>query len=347
MTALSCYAVIPAYQPDDRLPALAAQAAESGFETIVVDDGSGPDYADIFSRTAEHAHVITCPVNRGQGHAMTEAFALLQPNVPAGSVIVILDCDGQHTVKDALRLCEAAAQAPGTLILGSRKQSKDSPLRSRFGNAVTRAVFKLASGVRIYDTQTGMRAFSASLLPKLLAVPGERYEYEMNTLLQFAECGIPMREMDIATIYIDNNAGSHFHPLRDSARIYKEILKFSGASLISFFIDYLAYSLLLLGFGSGAALAANAGARLISATANYQLNRRFVFHADGSIGKSALQYAALAAGILLCNTVLLWGLTAKLGMNALAAKLIVELLLFAASYLIQKRLIFRRKALAA
>ncbi len=347
MNKTSYYAVIPAYEPDDRLITLARQAKENGFETLIIDDGSGESFQPIFDRAAQYAQVLSYPDNQGKGHAMKEAFSLLQANAPKDSVIIVLDCDGQHTVKDALRLCDAAAGEPGTMILGSRRQSSASPLRSRFGNAVTRSIFRFVSGVRIYDTQTGMRAFPAALLPELLAVPGERYEYEMNMLLQLAERRVPLRELEIETIYIDNNAGSHFHTLRDSWRIYREIFKFSGSSLLSFLIDYLAYSLILFAAGTGASLFANVGARIISASANYQLNRRFVFHDSSSAAKSALQYFALAAGILLCNTGLLWVLVTKLHFNAFGAKLIVELLLFAASYLIQKRVIFRKRPLTA
>ena len=347
MNAQTIFAVIPAYEPDRRLIDLVQEVKAAGMKAVVVDDGSGDVYRSVFEEAAAYANILSYPENHGKGHAMKKAFSLLQANVPKDSIIVILDCDGQHTVKDALKLCEAVRKDPAKMVLGARRQSKDSPLRSRFGNAATRTVFRLVSGVRVYDTQTGMRAFSAALLPELQKVPGERYEYEMNMLLQLAERKVPIEEVEIETIYIDNNSGSHFHAFRDSWRIYKEILKFSGSSLVSFLIDYLAYSLILLAAGTGAALFANIGARVISAAANYQLNRRFVFRAEGSAGKSALQYFALAAGILFCNTGLLWLLTAKLSMNAFAAKLIVELLLFAASYLVQKRVIFRKQPLTA
>ena len=347
MNKRSNYAVIPAYEPDERLITLADEARQNGFEVLIVDDGSGEQYRRIFAEAARSASVLSYPENRGKGRAMKEAFSILQPNIPKNSVIVILDCDGQHTVADALRLCDQVCETPDTVILGSRKQSRRSPMRSRLGNAVTRGVFRLVSVTKVYDTQTGMRAFSASLLPELLSVPGERYEYEMNMLLQLAEHGIPMREAEIETIYIDHNAGSHFHPLRDSWRIYKEILKFSGSSLLSFGLDYLLYSLIVLIAGSGAALAANIGARTVSAAANYELNRRFVFRDNRSVGRTAPQYFALAAVILLSNTVLLWSLTEKLGINAFIAKLFAELILFTISYLVQKRIIFRRRPVAA
>ena len=170
--------------------------------------------------------MISCPANHGKGHALKEAFSWLRGCIRDGDIIVTLDCDGQHRTEDAVRLSGAAARETDTVFLGSRKQSAASPLRSRFGNAVTREAFRLSTGTAVYDTQTGLRAFSARLLPVMLEIPGERYEYEMNVLLYCSRQGIPIREIPVKTVYIDNNAGSHFRVLGDSWRIYKEILTF-------------------------------------------------------------------------------------------------------------------------
>lgn len=335
-------AVIPAFEPDGRLLSLLLELKADGFAVLVVDDGSGETYRPVFQLAADMAHVLTLRENRGKGCALKQAFSWLQVQYPGEHTIVTLDCDGQHRAADAFVLCRAAAQQPGTLFLGSRRQSKASPLRSRLGNAVMRGVYALATGLRVRDTQTGLRAFSARLLPLLLEVPGERYEYEMNVLLQCAQQGIPVSEIPVATIYLNHNAGSHFHALRDSWRIYRQILAFSASSLLGFAIDYLLFSAFVL-LGGGTA-AANIGARVISASVNFAVNRFAVFRAEGSLLRSALQYAALAAGILLCNTLLLQLLTAVLQWNALAAKLAAELLLFLCSWLVQRNLIFRRKS---
>ena len=268
-------------------------------------------------------------------------------------VIVVLDCDGQHTVEDALKLCGDASDEPDALWLGSRKQSPDSPLRSRMGNAITRYVFRLVSGTRVYDTQTGMRAFSAAYLPLMLQIPGERYEYEMNMLLAFSKRKISIREREIATIYFDNNAGSHFHTVRDSFLIYRDILKtsmkFSVSSLLSFAADYLLFSLFLL-LMPGAlktavfgAASANILARILSASLNYYLNRRYVFQDERAIRKSAFRYFLLAAGILAANTGILFLLTKVLRMNVFTAKLFTEAGLFLVSFLVQKSLVFRSR----
>ncbi len=252
-----------------------------------------------------------------------------------------VDADGQHLLQDVLRICLAAQQEPEALVLGGRSFAEKVPLRSRLGNGLTRWVFRLSTGVRVYDTQTGLRAFSRALLPELLEIPGRRYEYEMNMLMDFARRGRPIRELPIQTVYLDGNRSSHFRPLQDSARVYGEILKFSAASLVSFLLDYGLFSLLsALG---GAVTVSNLGARLVSGIANYSLNRRLVFESKAGLGRSGLQYVLLAAAILAVNTLALWLLVTLLGWNRYLAKLLVELLLFAVSYVVQKRWIFHRR----
>ena len=90
------------------------------------------------------------------------------------------DKDWINCVEDVLAICSIAEKAPNTLVLGSRKLKENEPLRSKFGNTVTRFVYYISTGLKVHDTQTGLRAFRAELIPVLRDIPGERYEYEMN-----------------------------------------------------------------------------------------------------------------------------------------------------------------------
>ena len=334
------FAVIPAFEPEEKLVEITRGLKRRGFEVLVVDDGSGEKYAGIFQEVGKDAFVISFPANHGKGHALKAAFACLERRARDGDAVVTLDCDGQHRIEDAVRLCDAAAREPGTLFLGSRRQSRASPLRSRFGNAVTRTLFRLGAGIAVGDTQTGLRAFSAGLLPQASRIAGERYEYEMNALYHCAKRGVPVREIPIETLYFDHNAGSHFRPVRDSWRVCREILKFSASSFLGFLIDYSLYSLLTL--RGAAPLSANVAARCVSAAVNFSVNRRFVFRDSGPIRTSAARYFALALVILACNSAVLGGLTLALGVNPYLAKVLTELILFLCSYLAQKRVVFAK-----
>lgn len=337
-------ALIPAYKPDAGLLQLLKLLKETAFSIILVDDGSGEAYNDIFHAAAAYATLLSHPINQGKGAALKTGLTYIQTHYKH-AVIVTMDADGQHTVPDAETIVKEAGNHNNTLILGSRKLKKTAPLRSRFGNAATRLVFRLTTGISVYDTQTGLRAFRMELLPFLLSVDGNRYEYEMNVLLLCAKQQIPIKEIEIETIYQNQNAASHFHPIQDSARIYWEILKFSAASFVSFLLDYLLYTLLSLLTASmpQSLLISNITARMVSAAVNYIINRKLVFQDKGNAARSAIQYILLAAGILLGNTLVLNALVGGLGCNRFAAKLLTELLFFLLSFLVQRFIIFKKE----
>ena len=353
-------ALIPAYEPDAKIIDLTKELKDRLFDIVIVDDGSGPDYADLFDRLSKDATVLTHSENRGKGAALKTGLSYINKYMAytesvltgAGTetisgrdaVIVTADADGQHLPDDVQRVAEIAAARPSALVLGSRALAGDIPARSRFGNTVTRHVYSAATGVKVHDTQTGLRAFHRSMIPRLLEIEGDRYEYEINMLMQLASEGVPIIEERIETVYEDNNSGSHFRTFRDSFRVYKEILKFSASSLISFAIDYCMYAALLAltgaaGVANGLVIS-NIGARLVSGAVNYTLNRRLVFRSRTGFAKSAAQYILLAAFILAGNTIVLTTLAGTLGINSLLAKLITESIFFVISWTVQKYVIF-------
>ncbi len=332
-------ALIPAYQPDKELVYVVEKLAKEHFRIIVVDDGSGQEYDEIFHLVSSFAQVLTHTENQGKGEALKTGLQYIAKHISPPYLVVTADADGQHKIEDILHVCQSAEQFPDSLILGSRRFENNVPFRSRFGNTVTRLVYRLNSGVSVYDTQTGLRAFSDKLISLMLSVSGSRYEYEMNVLIETAKKKIAIREIAIATVYLENNASSHFQPVRDSCRIYKEILKFSASSFIGFLTDYGLFCL----FSSltGMLTFSNVVARIFSSILNYTLNQKLVFHSESSIVKSAVRYFLLAGLILLCNTLLLKGFV-YLGVSAWLAKIFTEILLFLCSYLVQHHFVFRK-----
>ena len=201
-------ALIPAYQPTEILAKLVRQLYLSGFWVVLVDDGSGKTYQWLFDRCVPYAKVLHHEVNAGKGRALKTGLAEIIQHYDFSYVVVTVDADGQHCLEDVIAVCRIADRNPGALILGSRTLKERVPLRSRFGNTVTRLVYRISTGLNVHDTQTGLRAFHVSLIPVLLSIAGERYEYEMNVLLYCAREKIKIKEQEIETIYIDNNAAS-------------------------------------------------------------------------------------------------------------------------------------------
>ncbi len=158
-------ALIPAYEPSQTLPELTKRLYRAGFQPVVVDDGSGEAYRQVFGEAARFADVVSHEENRGKGRALKTGLSHIRDKFPQSRVIVTVDADGQHSVEDAVRVSDLAVWNQGALVLGSRTFGDGCPARSRFGNTVTRFVYRLTTGARVTDTQTGLRAFGAELIP--------------------------------------------------------------------------------------------------------------------------------------------------------------------------------------
>jgi len=335
-------AVIPAYRPDEVLRDIVADLVAAGVLVVVVDDGSGARAGPLFEGLAGDARVLHHAQNRGKGAALRTGLAWVQERFPAETIVVTVDADGQHRVADVVRVCDAAGVRQ-SVVLGARMDDESTPLPSRVGHVITRAAFWLATGKRITDTQTGLRAFRADMIPFLLEVPGQRYEYEMNVLLGLTRDGVRIDEVGIETVY-DAQTTSHFRRIVDSLRIGRDLFAFSASSFASFLVDYSLFSLGAIVFGSLAVphglVWANVIARVCSASVNYTINKRIVFKSVGHVSRTAVQYFALAAAILVANTTLLSFLAGTLGVNPWLAKIGVEALFFTVSWLVQHRVIF-------
>jgi len=219
--------LIPAYEPDNKLIKLVKDLSKEKVDIIIVDDGSGPNYQDIFKTCKKYSKVISYEINKGKGHALKTGLKYIKENYNNAYIIVTMDCDGQHTIKDANKLIKECSNNKNTLYLGKRIRSEKTPIKSRLGNSITRFVYKKVAGLDIYDTQTGLRAFSNNLIDYMVEIEGDRFEYELNVLLKCAKDKIKMKEIEIETIYEDNNSGTHFNAIKDSYRIYKDIIKHS------------------------------------------------------------------------------------------------------------------------
>ena len=334
------YVLIPAYQPDARLPRLILELhrADPSTKIVVVDDGSGQKFSDIFEASATAgAHVISYEHNRGKGYALREGFTWIR-DVAGDSpeCVVTADADGQHTLNDIFRVGRTCTDT-GKSVLGVREFVGHVPARSRIGNTATSALFWLATGWKLKDTQTGLRAFPVALLPELLEVQGDRYEYELRVLLHLAKFRHPVTQIPIETIYEAGNPTSHFRPLQDSARIWAPLLKFAASSGVATVIDYVL--VLVLNALTGALFFPVVAARMVSASVNFAMNRR-VFEATGvPLRRSALRYAALAVAVIAGSYTMLAVLTG-IGMPLWIAKIVADTTMYLVSYSAQSRYVF-------
>ncbi len=369
MNLKDCCVLIPSLEPDEKLPKYVKELAAGGFgQILVVDDGSGAQYQPIFEKIAswERCTVLHHPVNRGKGAALRTGFEHILNHTEFQGVITA-DSDGQHTVPDTQHLADLLNPDKDELLLGSRdfsRKSKAVPPKSRMGNRITSCIFALLYGHWLPDTQTGLRALNRHMLSEQLTVTGDRFEYEMNQLIFCAAHHIKMRVVPIETVYLNENKGSHFHPFRDSWRIYKLILtgffKFISSSLIATLIDLGIFSIVnsyvlqyLMSeskvefFGeklSARFLVATAIARVCSSIVNFMLNKNFVFRLQKSKGALA-RYIILVICVLIVSSLSVsvisnWLNIAPNSVLNTLVKAIVDTILFFLNFRIQKNWVF-------
>ncbi len=352
MSKVNVVAVIPAYNPDEKLLNTISHLVQSGFsEIVVVNDGSAPSSEHVFTEAQNRfgCMVLTHAVNQGYGRALKTAFNYVLLHYPEHVGAVTLDADGQHAAADTLRCARELEQHPECLILGCRDfGGTHVPWKSRAGNVITRNVFRFLCGIKVSDTQTGLRAYSRELIRHLIGASGERYEFCSSVLIETKKRDIPIREVKIETIYIDGNSSSHFRALRDSARIYGLIILFLLSSIASFLVDIVLFSIILsltkelsLAYNT---LIATYLARIGSAVFNYQVNRNLVFCKGQK--HSLIRYGFVCVLQTTASFLGVFWLTKLLGISAIPVKVFVDMLLFVISFQIQREWVFRRRSRA-
>lgn len=335
--------LIPARRIEPALEPLVDALLDAGFAAIVlVDDGSPLEDKPIFDSLAAKpgVHLLRHAVNLGKGRALKTGINHFLNALPGFAGLVTADADGQHSAADIARVAEVLLAAPGRAVLGCRSFTGHVPLRSRFGNGLTRLIFHFVSGHEVGDTQTGLRAFPSALLPGLVALPGERYEYEMTVLAHLCRHGKAPIETPIATIYIDDNRSSHFNPVRDSMRIYFVLLRFYASSLISAGIDLAVFG---AAFWVTHSILVSMIAGRTSSLVNFLFNKRFVFNSGVSLKGSLWRYYLLALAIATASYGSIDSISVYWHWNVLATKVAVDTILSLASFSIQRTFVFPAK----
>ena len=353
--------VLPSLDPDDKLLTVIDGLLEYGFtDIILINDGSKPENMHYFETAAQHPQVqlLHHEVNRGKGAALKTAFTWFLENRPEGAGVVTVDGDNQHHPEDT-KACAAHMLESSKIVLGVRDFSLPQvPARSRTGNRITSMVFKIFVGMKISDTQTGLRAFPRSVLERLLTVSGDRFEYETNMLLFMKQKELDFEEVKIRTVYIEENKSSHFHAVRDSWRIYKLILahffKYTASSLVSSVVDWGVFVLMTAWLKTsltGIALTAIPliVARTTSSWVNFVINQKLVFHSECSTCKALFKYYVTAVPLAVAQMLLTHAINSAFSIDEHAVLLrsliyaVVMTVLFFVNFFIQQKWVFTTK----
>lgn len=348
--------VIPALNPMTNLVGFVREMLGRGIQqVIVVNDGSNRSFHDIFHQLEEleRCTVLTHHVNRGKGRALKTAFAYFIEHFAYLDGVVTADADGQHAIEDIVKVCERLSLEQGSLILGVRNfRDKNVPKRSYMGNLMTSRIFQLLYGYYLNDTQTGLRGIPASELEWLVKTNGERYDYEINMLIKARQRHLGFTTIPIKTLYFNNNSGSYYSTIKDSALIFTRLVSglilYSGSAVISGFLDILSFFLLNSVFLTALSapvriFASTVIARVISSLFNYLMNRKIMFADTGKPANSAVRYYILCISLMMTSYGLVYTVSLLWRVNESIIKLIIDSVLGIVSYQVQLHWVFRSK----
>lgn len=338
-------ALIPAYKPSPILPKIVAQLMDSGvFQAVIcIDDGSGTNYGEIFHKLKQAgAHILPHSVNLGKGAAIRTGLNEFLTKYPKSVGVVTLDADGQHLSSDAIKIGTELLNN-NELILGKRTFNSDEiPLRSRFGNALTKYVFSFMTGLSVADTQTGLRGIPATFIPDLLRLKTSGYDFELDMLILTKTSRIKITEIPISTVYEHGNSTSHFNPIFDSLRIYFVFLRYAWVGFLSFLLDFGIFMFFLHIFQLPIATA-NVGARSISSTFNFILNRQLVFKSKSNIYKEYAKYFGLMLYVIIVNTSIVYFAYNYITKFSAVVKISAEVVTFFITFLVSRSFVFKDK----
>lgn len=216
------YILIPAYRPDHLLIELLNNLKKEGFDAVVVNDGSGEQYDEVFKEAEKLAVVLKQNINRGKGAALRFGFSYVNLHPNNHNYVITCDADGQHAIKDIIKINDKLHET-NNVVLGSRKFDKSVPKRSRNGNFMSRLCRTLITKEYVQDDQCGLRGFPIKDVFNIITLPGDHYEYEMNVICNLQIKRLKFEEVPIETIYLDGNKSSHFKPSLDTFRIQRSI----------------------------------------------------------------------------------------------------------------------------
>lgn len=339
--------IIPAYNPPIKLFESLLTKLEGAFKhVLIVNDGSDESFNDFFKKLEKKYHVLKHEYNLGKGEAIKTAYRFAYDNYKDVLAYVVIDCDNQHDIEDMINCCKAAIEHPDSLVIGVRDFSLDTvPFKSKAGNKITRLMFKWLFNKDITDTQTGLRAISPTIVNKLLAVSGSRYNYELKCLITCCEENIPIVEVPIKTIYIENNKESRFNPVKDSFIIYKEFINYYLRLFIPYLISLLVFLIVFYFMNSNndlkALIIVNIIAGIINIVTNIIMNYRNIYKHNNLgnnlvyILKKILKIFIAGFFIYICYNLL--------NINLLLSKVLVDIILTIIIFLIFRNVGFKNE----
>lgn len=215
-------ALVAAYNEERFIGSLVLSVRSYVDQVVVIDDGSSDRTSDI-ARMAG-ATVVKHLVNQGKAAAINTGFDYLRKYRP--SALVMLDGDGQHYAEDIPKVLAPIFQGEADVVVGSRflDVKSDIPGYRQVGQHGLTLITNVASGVRVSDSQSGYRAFSARALDHLcFTQAGFSIESEMQ--FRVREYDLRVVEVPIQVVYAEP---AKRNPVKHGMQVVNGIMQLVG-----------------------------------------------------------------------------------------------------------------------
>lgn len=218
--------LIPALNAAESVAAVVTGARELVEHVVVVDDGSRDATGN--AARAAGAVVLRHESNRGKGGALKTGFAhCLERSFDA---VITLDADAQHLPAEIPKFIDEWLTSRSDLIIGSRDHLFHGMLaRRRAANRFSAAMISRFAGVRVEDSQSGFRLYSARLLREV-EVRASGFDFESEIIVRAGRRGYLVRSIPIDLGFVNGISTSHYRPVRDTLKIAATVVRarFSG-----------------------------------------------------------------------------------------------------------------------
>lgn len=211
--------IAPTYNNAGTLGDVVDRLLAGALPVIVVNDGATDDTAAILAARAaggagDRLTVVTHPHNRGKAAALRTGFAAAAERDFTHAITI--DTDGQHDPVHIPPLCEAAAAFPSALVLGVRaERTTASPSLNKLGWWMSALGIWLETGVRVLDSQCGLRVYPLELVQNVRCRAG-RFGFEAEIITRAVWAGFFIVEVPVTCHYFEEGRRvSHFRPWRD------------------------------------------------------------------------------------------------------------------------------------
>ena len=176
--------IVPAFNEASVIADVIADVRSVFDHVVCVDDGSRDDTGQ--RALSAGAHLVRHPVNLGQGAAIQTGVEYARSR-PGAAVFATFDADGQHRVKDVVRMIDRLSAENLDIVVGTRfgdRPAEGMPLLRRLLFPIIAKLSPSSRKLRLTDAHNGLRVFDKSVADGLnLTMNGMSHASEIITLI--------------------------------------------------------------------------------------------------------------------------------------------------------------------